>query len=299
MNHGCWNPLATDRFPRSRTASSICAAAAALAQLALYASPALALDAATPDPVAATAQAGGTAGSDAAQTADNDEAETPDSTEQGQTQITDSFDHRPVAALLHESKLVGLRDTTINVQLRTEFLNRDNFDETASETWALGGSAGFKTGYFGDFAALGATGYTSQRLYGPLDKDGAKLLQPEQEQYTVMGELYGQFKLTDEILAVAGRRAFNTPFINTQDSLMTPNTFMLYAVQGLVHNTDDTAFSPTMAPEMSAYLTEKVPPKPQQVSSPSSGRNSRPSTAPSRARGWAFTPSSRRPEQES
>ena len=63
----------------------------------------------------------------------------------------------------------------------------------------MGGSAGFKTGYFGDFAALGATGYTSQRLYGPLDKDGTKLLQPGQEQYTVMGELYGQFKLTDEI----------------------------------------------------------------------------------------------------
>jgi hypothetical protein len=77
-------------------------------------------------------------------------------------------------------------------------------------------------------------------LYGPLDKDGARLLQPGQEQYTVMGELYGQFKLTDEILAVAGRRTFNTPFINAQDSLMTPNTFMMYAVQGLFHNTDDT-----------------------------------------------------------
>jgi hypothetical protein len=207
--------------------------------LALCASPALALDTPTPEPAAA-AQAGAS-GANAAPSADSDEAETPDSTEQGQTQITDSFDHRPLEALLHESKLVGLRDTTFNVQLRTEFLNRDNFDETASETWALGGSAGVKTGYFGDFAALGATGYTSQRLYGPLDKDGAKLLQPEQEQYTVMGELYGQFKLTDEILAVAGRRAFNTPFINTQDSLMTPNTFILYAVQGLVHNTDDTS----------------------------------------------------------
>ena len=219
---------------------SIGATFAALAQLALYASPALALDTPTPDPAVAAAQAGAP-GANAAPSADSDEAETPDSTEQGQTQLADSFDHRPLEALLHESKLVGLRDTTFTVQLRTEFLNRDNFDESASETWALGGSAGVKTGYFGDFAALGATGYTSQRLYGPLDKDGAKLLQPEQEQYTVMGELYGQFKLTDEILALAGRRAFNTPFINTQDSLMTPNTFMLYAIQGLVHNTDDTS----------------------------------------------------------
>jgi len=218
----------------------IYATIAALAQLTLCASPALALDSPAPELAPTTTQAGGT-GSNATSSADSDEAETPNSTEQGQTQITDSFDHRPIAALLRESKLVGLRDTTFNVQLRTELLNRDNFDETASETWALGGSAGFKTGYFGGFAALGATGYTSQRLYGPLDKDGAKLLQPGQEQYTVMGELYGQFKLTDEILAVAGRRAFSTPFINTQDSLMTPNTFTLYAVQGLLHNTDDTS----------------------------------------------------------
>ena len=221
MSYGCWNPLAAHRSLRLRTASSIGATLAVLIQLALYASPALALDTPTPDSAVATTQA---------PFVDSDEAETPDSTEQGHTQMTDSFEHRPLAALLHESKLVGVRDTTFNAQLRTEFLNRDNFNESASETWAVGGSAGLKTGYFGDFAALGATGYTSQRLYGPLDKDGAKLLQPGQDQYTVMGELYGQFKLTEEILAVAGRRAFNTPFINTQDSLMTPNTFMSYAV---------------------------------------------------------------------
>jgi hypothetical protein len=232
LSYGFCKPLAAERPLQLRTAYSIGVSCAALAALTLNASPALALDTPATEPSASTAQA---------PSADSDEAETPDSTEQGQTQMTDSFEHRPLQALLHESKLVGLRDTTFNVELRTEFLNRDNFDESASETWAVGGSAGVKTGYFGDFAALGATGYTSQRLYGPLDKDGAKLLQPEQEQYTVMGELYGQFKLTDEILAVAGRRAFNTPFINTQDSLMTPNTFMLYAVQGLLHNTDDTS----------------------------------------------------------
>jgi hypothetical protein len=47
------------------------------------------------------------------------------------------------------------------------------FNGTESEAWALGGSAGFKTGYFRDLFAIGATGYASQRLYGPEDKDGA------------------------------------------------------------------------------------------------------------------------------
>jgi outer membrane porin, OprD family len=166
--------------------------------------------------------------------------DTPDSTEQGQTQLSDSFDRRPIAAMLHDSKLVGLRDTTFNIQIRSYFLNRDNFNDTASEAWALGGSAGFKTGYFGNFISFGATGYTSDRLYGPQDKDGTKLLQTDQQPYTVVGELYAQFRLTDEIVATAGRRGFDTPFINTQDSLMTPNTFQVYSLQGAVDNSSDT-----------------------------------------------------------
>jgi hypothetical protein len=169
---------------------------------------------------------------------DSNEAETPDSTEQGHTQMPDSFDHRPVAALLHESRLVGLRDTTISAQIRSFYLDRDNFDTSQSQAWALGGSVGIKTGYFADVLAVGATGYTSQRLDAPYDKDGTKLLQPGQQSYTVPGELYGQFRLTDKILATAGRREFNTPFINGQDSLMTPNTFLVYSVQGAADSED-------------------------------------------------------------
>jgi hypothetical protein len=166
----------------------------------------------------------------------------PNSIEEGQTNLQDSFDHRPVQALLHESKLVGLRDTTISVQLRSFYENEQNIDGSTSLAWTLGGQAGFKTGYFWNFAALGVTSYTSQRLYAPLDESGTKLLQPEQRPYTVIGgELYGQFRLTDEIVAIAGRKGFDTPFINTQDSLMTPNTFQVYAVQGVVGGTDDSS----------------------------------------------------------
>ena len=57
------------------------------------------------------------------------------------------------------------------------------------------------------------------------------------------------------------------------------------------------AFSSTIAFEIAGYLTQNVPPKPQQTLSPSSGRSSRPSTAASKARGWSWTPSSRSPEQ--
>jgi hypothetical protein len=187
----------------------------------------------TPETPAAAAQS----------SADNGGApDVPNSTEEGQTTLPDSFDHRPIQALLHDSKLVGLRDTTFNIQLRSFYEDQQNFNGSTSLAWTLGGMAGFKTGYFWDFAALGVTSYTSQRLYGPQDESGTKLLQPQQRPYTVVGgELYGQFRLTDEITAIAGRKGFDTPFINTQDSLMTPNTFRMYAVQGVVGGSDNAA----------------------------------------------------------
>jgi hypothetical protein len=211
---GLRNPVASSCAPRARVPIG---AALGLALLAISAT------------AAAQAPPAG---------ANSDTADVPDSTEVGQTSMSNSFERRPVQALLSESRLVGIRDTTFNVQLRSYFLNRDNFNTTESEAWTLGGSAGVKTGYFGNFVALGATGYTSQRLYGPQDKEGSKLLQDQQQPYTVVGELYAQFKLTDEIQASAGRRGIDSPFINTQDSLMTPNTFQEYSVQGVIGSTD-------------------------------------------------------------
>jgi hypothetical protein len=185
----------------------------------------------------------GAAGSDESLRGSPDVDEAPTSLEQGQTQMTQSFERRPIAKLLQESRFVGLRDTTFSVQLRSFYEDIDNFNLTESQAWTLGGLAGFKTGYFANFLALGATGYTSQALDAPLDRSGTKLLREDQKPYSVIGELYGQFRLTDEIGATVGRRGFDTPFINTQDSFMTPNTFQVYSVTGVVGNTDDAALT--------------------------------------------------------
>jgi hypothetical protein len=219
---------------RPRRARSIVAALGMSSLIAMYTTAVCAQEATTPASTAGAADS-----SQASAGADSNESNTPDSTEQGQTQLPESFEHRPLAALLHDSRLVGVRDTTLSVQIRSFDLDRENFNTSQSQAWTLGGSAGFKTGYFGDFVAFGATGYTSQRLEAPLDKDGAKLLQPGQQPYTVTGELYAQLQLTDLIHATVGRRGFDTPFINTQDSLMTPNTFLVYAVQGVADSADD------------------------------------------------------------
>ena len=60
------------------------------------------------------------------------------------------------------------------------------------------------------------------------------------------------------------------------------------------------AFLPTMALEISGYLTQNVPPKPQQTSASGISRERQARrTLASSWRGCALTPSSRRPEQES
>ncbi len=57
-------------------------------------------------------------------------------------------------------------------------------------------------------------------------------------------------------------------------------------------------FSDAILPEMSPYLTAKVPPKPQQISASRISVRVKPLTLASNLRGCALTPSSRRPEQE-
>ena len=58
------------------------------------------------------------------------------------------------------------------------------------EAWALGGWAGLRSPWWGDLFQIGIVGYTSQKLYGPDDKDGTKLLATGQEPITVLGEAF-------------------------------------------------------------------------------------------------------------
>lgn len=170
---------------------------------------------------------------DADAASDDGAALVPTSTEQGQTPLDESFGPRDRRDWIRETRRKAFQDTRFDVQARTFYLDRDKYDDTESSAWALGGSAGFKTGYFRDRFALGATGYTSQRLYGPDDKDGTLLLKPGQEGYTVLGEAYGEFLLNQDTRITAGRFGIDTPYINRNDARMTPNTFQAITLQGL------------------------------------------------------------------
>jgi len=118
-----------------------------------------------------------------------------------------------------------IADARFNAQLKTFYFNREKYDSTHSEAWALGGSASFRSGYLANLLRVGAVVYTSQKLVGLNNRDGTLLLEPGQESYTVLGQAYAEIKLTDRIFGAIGRKEYNTPYINAHDVRMTPNTF--------------------------------------------------------------------------
>ena len=124
------------------------------------------------------------------------------------------------------------RDTKLDVNLRTYFFNREKFDNSRTEAWALGGSLSYKSGYLFDHFGVGAAVYTSQPLYAPDDRDGTLLLKSGQEGYTVLGQLYGEIKIVENVFIDLYRKEYNTPYLNKNDNRMTPNTFEGYTLVG-------------------------------------------------------------------
>jgi hypothetical protein len=142
---------------------------------------------------------------------------------------------RPITTWLKE-KLKDLppfiRDTDLNLQLRTYYFFQQDLDRSYKEAWAGGGWLEYKSGWFCDLFAVGATLYTSQPFYAPEGRDGTKLLATGQDGYTVLGQAYGKIKLYDRNEFRFFRQTYDSPYINKNDSRMTPNTFEGYTVHG-------------------------------------------------------------------
>jgi outer membrane porin, OprD family len=157
------------------------------------------------------------------------------SKEDGQVPLGEGYavDEQTRRDRIREQRRQGFADTEFDVQLRTFLLDRDKYDSSRSYAWAIGGSAGFKTGYFRDRFALAATGYTSQPLDAPKDTDGTNLLKKGQEGYSVLGEAYVQVRIADGVNLNIGRKSYETPYVNRMDIRMTPNTFEAIALQGV------------------------------------------------------------------
>src|SRR5881392_1045142 len=153
------------------------------------------------------------------------------STEQGRTTDLDqSFGDWREWRL--EERRQALKDTKYEFNLRTFYFDRSDFSGAEKQAWAIGGWAGFKTGYFLDHIAFGATLYTSNPIYAPDDRDGTTLLAPGQNGYTILGEFYAELRIVKDVGITVGAKGYDTPFINRNDTRMTPNTFEAIVLQG-------------------------------------------------------------------
>src|SRR5437667_9110494 len=151
------------------------------------------------------------------------------STEQGATTLDEAFEFRQWRL---EKRRQALKDTKFEFNLRTFYFDRSDFSGAEKQAWAIGGWLGVKTGYFLDHIAFGATVYTSNPIYAPDDRDGTLLLAPGQNGYTVLGEFYAELRIVKDVGITVGAKGYDTPFINRNDTRMTPNRFQAIVLQG-------------------------------------------------------------------
>lgn len=117
------------------------------------------------------------------------------------------------------------RDSQVTVHLRSYYFDRLNPGDVTNAATALGGWLGYQSGWIADRVRFGVVGYTSQKLWGPLDKDGTLLLMSGQESYSVIGQSWATLKLFDEQLLTGGRFEVYQPEISPTDNRMTPITY--------------------------------------------------------------------------
>jgi hypothetical protein len=122
------------------------------------------------------------------------------------------------------------RDTQLRLHPRVYYFDRDRENANNSEALAYGGWLGYSSGFWRDRLRLNASVYTTQRAYGPKDKDGTLLLKEGQNGFTVLGKANVELKFSEDISAKLYRQSFNLPYLNRNDSRMVPNTFEAYTL---------------------------------------------------------------------
>jgi hypothetical protein len=143
---------------------------------------------------------------------------------------------RPVRPFRHwlSTRPPFLRDSHLDLKLRTYYFDRTKTDGSEEETWAAGGSLAFRSGRWRDFLSAGAELFTSQRLYGPENRDGLEMLRPRQVGLTVLGKVHLDLHYKEILLARLYRQDFDLPYLNRHDSRMIPNTFEAYVLRSEV-----------------------------------------------------------------
>jgi hypothetical protein len=158
-----------------------------------------------------------------------EEAPPPQSVEEIEGRVEKQFEEPPEADLPPKPGPLDamppfLRDATYRTRLRTRYLNRRRFDDGRTETWAGGGSLLFRSGWWLETVGAELEYFTSQRLKGDEDRDGAKHLEPGQHGFGVLGVANLRLRWRNWLLT-GYRQRLDLPYLNGNDSRMVPNTF--------------------------------------------------------------------------
>ena len=109
-------------------------------------------------------------------------------------------------------------------------------DDSRREAWAYGGSILYETGWLPGWRskpfALGAQLHFSLPIHAPSDRDGTLLLRSRQRHYAVFGQSHAKLELAEEHELTVYRQLLDLPYVNKQDSRMSPNTFEAYLLRG-------------------------------------------------------------------
>jgi len=131
-----------------------------------------------------------------------------------------------------------LRDTHVNLHLRTYYLNRTSTSPlnastnnsegtfttvTVAEALATGGWLEYRSGWLLDTFAVGAVGYLSEPLYAPSDRGGTGLLTSNQDGYAALGQAWAALRYKD--YALLKGQLVDQGYVNPHDTRMSPNTF--------------------------------------------------------------------------
>jgi hypothetical protein len=131
------------------------------------------------------------------------------------------------------------RDSILDFEPRVYYFDRRRDTPPDSLTLAIGGALEYRSGLWLDRIGIGATLYTSQKIYGPDDKPGSGLLQPIQQGFSVLGEAFLDAHIADHVDLRLYRQSFNLPYLNRHDIRMVPITHQ--AVR--LFNEDDSIFN--------------------------------------------------------
>jgi len=134
---------------------------------------------------------------------------------------------------------------TVSGLVRLGTINQNNEAATDTYATALGGILKYETPVWNDFK-LGVAGYASQKIpfaTGSLDtgKTNPDFFDAQGKSFVYLGEAYVDYTANDLNIRI-GRQLIDTPFVNTDEIRMLPNTFeAAMATYGGIEKTTVTA----------------------------------------------------------